>query len=116
MKLVIPVSVKAGHLNYKILFADKVLQIADVRAQVNHTQQEIRLSKYGTYKASHGIERSSAVLLEFLMHEILHIHNNLWCGGELTEQQTEAISAGLAQSLMSLGIEPDFSQIPEEEL
>ncbi len=114
MKLVIPSGVRAGHLTFDIVFSDKPLRIADVRAQVNHTPQIIRLSKFGTYEGGEGFGRSTAVLFEMLLHELLHIHNHLWCGSELTEMQIEAIASGLTQSLLSLGLEPDFSQVPEE--
>ena len=116
MRLVILPECQAGALTYKIIFSDKALQIADVRAQVEHAEQLIRLSKHGSYTTLRAIPRSAAVLFEMLLHEIIHIHNHLWCGGDLTEQQTEALAAGLTQSLLSLGIEPDFSQIPEERL
>lgn len=116
MKLKIPPEVQAGHITYKIVFSDKALQIADMRGQVDHAAQLIRLSKHGTNGTTRAIPRSSAVLFEMLHHELIHIHNHLWCGGELTEQQIEALASGLTQSLMSLGIEPGFSEIPEEEL
>lgn len=114
MKLVIPSKCQMGALSYEIVFSDKTLQIADVRAQVEHAEQVIRLSKHGTYSTTRAIPRSPAALLEILLHEVIHVHNHLWLGGDLTEQQTEALAAGLAQSLLSLGIEPDFSQVPEE--
>jgi len=114
MKLVIPDIVESGHLDYRIIFDDKSLQVADSRAQVNYAEQTIRLSKYGTYSSDRGTHRSPAAILEALLHELLHVHNNLWCADELTEQQVEALAAGLTQSLISLGIEPDFSRIPEE--
>lgn len=114
MKLVIPDSVDTGPLNYSIIFDDKSLQVADIRAQVNHTTQIIRLSKYGTYDATAGAQRSPATILEMLLHEMIHINNHMWCGGELTETQTEALASGITQGLLSLGIEPDFSQVPVE--
>lgn len=116
MKLVISPEVRMGAFSYKIVFSDKTMQIADVRAQVEHAEQVIRLSKHGTHWTTRAIPRSSTALLEMLLHEIIHVHNHLWLGGDLTEQQIEAMASGLAQSLLSLGIEPDFSQIPEEEL
>lgn len=116
IRLVIPPECQAGAHNYKIAFSDKALQIADIRAQVDHASQIIRLSRYGTNVTTRTIPRSVTVLFESFLHELLHIHNHLWCGGDLTEQLIEAISAGLSQSLLSLGIEPDFSEIPEEEL
>lgn len=116
MKVIISPECQAGHLTYKIVFNDKALQIADLRGQVDHAGQIIRLSKHGTFTTTRGIPRSTAVLFEMLLHELFHIHNHLWCGGDLTEQQIEAMASGSAQSLLSLGFEPDFSQIPNEEL
>jgi len=112
MKLIIPPTCQIGAHTYKVRFNDKLLGAADLRAQTNHKEQLIRLST-GEHA---GVRRSNTMLFEMLLHEILHPINQLYCGGEVTEQQIEAISAGMAQALLSLGIEADFSQIPEEEI
>lgn len=114
MKLVIPSEYQIGAHTYKIRFNDKLLILADLKAQCSHPDQIVRLSAYGTQGGK--MRRSNTVLFEMLLHEILHPIDHLYCGSELTEQQIEAISAGLTQSLLSLGIEPDFSEIQEEEL
>lgn len=111
MKLIIPSECQIGAHTYKIRISEKALDVANIRGQVSFSEETIRLSL-----EHEGHKRSDTMVFEALLHEILHMVNNLYCGGELSEQQHEAIGAGISQPLLSLGIEPDFSQIPEEKL
>lgn len=110
MKLIITPECQIGVHTYKIRINNKALDIANLRANVDYNEQIVRLST-----RLDGKQRSNSMIFEALLHEFLHPINHLLMGGELTETQHEQISAGLAQALLSLGIEPDFSQIPEEE-
>jgi len=111
MKLIIPPECQIGAHTYKIRISEKPLAVAHLRAQVSFSEELIRLS----LKEDEHV-RSITMVFEALLHEILHVVNELYCGGEISEQQHEAIGAGMSQPLLSLGIEPDFSQIPEEKL
>lgn len=111
MKLIIPPECQIGAHTYKIMINEKALEVANIRGQVSFSEEIIRLSL-----RHDGHSRSLTMVFEALLHEMLHVVNQLYCGGELNEQQHEAIGAGMSQPLLSLGIEPDFSQIPEEKL
>lgn len=111
MKLVIPSQCQIGAHTYKIVVNEKALEVAGLRAQVTFAEETIRIS----FKEK-GYKRSNTMVFEALLHEILHVIDALYCGSELTEQQIESIGAGMSQPLLSLGVEPDFSQIQEEEL
>lgn len=111
MKVIISSECQIGAHTYKIRVSEKALAVANLRGQVSYPEEVIRISlKHYDY------ERSNTMIFEALLHEILHVVDALYCGGELTEQQTESICAGMSQPLLSLGIEPDFSQIQEEEI
>lgn len=110
MKLIIPSECQIVAHTYRIRINNRALGIADLRANVSYNEQIIRLST-----CLEGKPRSNSMTFEALLHEMLHPINHLFMGGELTEQQIEQVSAGLTQMLLSMGIEPDFSKIPEEE-
>ena len=109
MKLQILSEVQIGGRKVRIRISEKALQIADLAAQASIYDNIIRLTLH--YE---GQPRDNVVVFESLIHEILHIIDRLYMR-ELEERQVGALGSGLAQALMSLGIEPDFSQIPEEE-
>lgn len=111
MKFIIPPEYQIGAHTYRIRINNKALDIADLRANVSYNDQIIRLSTH-----LDGKPRSNSMVFEALLHEVLHPINHLFMGGELSEQQHEQISTGLAQAFLSMGIEPDFSQIPKETL
>lgn len=109
MKIVIPAECQIAAHTYRIRINNKALDVGELRAKVNYNQQIIRLSTH-----LDGQSRSSSMIFEALLHEMLHPINHLFMGGALSEEQIEQVSAGLAQMLLSMGIEPDFSQVPEE--
>ena len=110
MKLIIPPKCQIGALNYKIVFSDYLLGKLENRATSNVAEQIIRLRKRATVGNK---EISHEQLLSDLCHEIEHIINDT---AGLSEEEHEIVIRGslMTQALLSLGIEPVFSQIPEE--
>lgn len=104
MKLVIPPECQVVNRHYSIRFSENMLRSADARAQSDHIMQVIRLSR----------KRPDVQKLEELIHEGLESIQDC-LNLELPHNTIIALSPTLAQFLLSLGIEPDFSQIPEEE-
>ncbi len=111
MKLIIPPECQIGAHTYKIRISNKALDIAELRGQVRYITQIIRISTH-----TDTMPRTNSMVFDALIHEMLHPISHLFMGGELTETQIEQIATGFTQVLLSLGIEPDFSQIPEEKL
>ena len=110
MKLVISSEVQIGGNRIRIRRNDKALEITDLRAQYSSSENIIRLSL--TYA---GRPRPISQIFESLLHEINHAIDGLYLR-DLEEGQIGALATGQTQALLSLGIEPDFSEIPEEEL
>ncbi|MBA7499228.1 hypothetical protein ES704_01968 [subsurface metagenome] len=110
MKLIIPNEVQIGGNKIRIRISEKALDVANLSAQYSAYENIIRLSLI--YE---GKPRSIPRILESLIHEINHAIDGLYIR-ELEERQVGALASGLAQALLSIGIEPDFSQIPEETL
>ena len=109
MKLVIPSECQIGARKIRIRRSEQGLEIGDMSAQTSMFNQIIRIST-----VYHANPRHNEQLLETLLHEAVHIIDHLYIRA-LDEEQIGALGSGLAQFLISLGIEPDFSQIPEEE-
>ena len=105
MNLVIPSEIQIGAIKYRIVFSDKLLKKMSDRASMNIKEEIIRLQN--------GC--SAAQLFANLMHEIDHLAEDT-AGISQEEQDSIARANLVAQALLSMGIEPDFSQIPEEEL
>lgn len=105
MKLKIPPNGKIGCRTMRIVFSDKRLDWEEKRATESTKDEIIRLHT----------GQSPAATFETLLHEAKHIANYLY-NVEEKEQSVDIASEALCQFLMSLGIEPDFSDIPEEEL
>lgn len=105
MKLTIPPECQIGCRTIRIRFSDKILDWQGHRATENTLDEIIRLHT----------GQSVAATFETLIHEAEHIVNYFYAVEE-EEKDTVIHSTGLCQFLLSLGIEPDFSQIPEEEL
>ncbi len=105
MKLVIPPEFQIGPHLFKIRWGDKYLDIAHIRAHENCKDQIIRLHT----------GQSTSATFETLLHEVDHIVCYLY-GIEHGDEESALIarSVGFCQFLMSIGIEPDFSQVPEE--
>lgn len=109
MKLVIKPECKVGPLTLKIRWNDRVLWRDHSSAHVFLGEEIIRLS--------HGV--SPEFTFYQLIHEGLHAIRKLH-GLEAEDKVAEEnevldLSTGITAFLLSLGIEPDFSQIPEEE-
>ena len=106
MQLVIPQVVQIGGQEYKIAWWNQKMQrSAESTAQSSGKYQVIRLDR----------EWSDTMKFEHLIHEIRHQVDYLLTND--TEERTiRAEGSYLCQAILSLGIEPDFSQIQEEEL
>lgn len=104
MKLIIPTELQMGVRIFKIRFNDKLLKELGLKAQVADKEDLIRLA-----------HRSSLSMFESLTHEMLHEAAYLCGEDDAPERRIIAEANFMAQGLVNLGIEPDFSQIPEEE-
>lgn len=108
MKLIIPPECEIGANKVKIRHNEEAMRIADLRGQMSQAESIIRLSF--TYD---GCVRANPQVFESLLHEIIHWVDHLYIR-ELKEEQVGALACGIAQALLSMGIEPDFSQVPGE--
>ena len=109
MKLVIPPTIQVGAHIIKLVRNEQLLEELDLRGQLDGKVPQIRLAIKG---------RSPSLTFETLVHEIWHFGNytfGLDAKETDSEHNTRGASAIMAQALLSLGVEPDFSQIPEEE-
>lgn len=104
MKLIIPPECQIGAITYGIRRNDFLLHKMDRSGTINSKDQLIRIAHR---------EVSQEFLI--LMHEALHGISDEQ-GYDFDEGCIKAISTGITIFLKSLGIEPDFSQIPEEKL
>ncbi len=105
MKLVIlPKYQIGGHTYSVVLNAD--LKDDNEYGRVNHRLQRIELNP----------ARPNSQIIEALIHELLHTINCVYFNRHLEEDSISAMSEGLLQVFQQLGIEPDFGQIPNEEL
>jgi len=106
MKLVIPGTAKVGAHDFKIVWSAKILDLLEAKGG-------------SEYRSSHFIRlmtgRPVSQSFQTLMHEGIHQVDHVFDAGELSENQVCTLAAGLCQFLMSLGIEPDFGQILNEE-
>jgi hypothetical protein len=104
MKFVIPPQFHMGARTFRIKRNEKLLKELGYKAQLDDKNDLVRLS-----------ERSSLSMFESLLHEMLHEAHYL-CGSEdAPEGKILALAGFMAQALVSMGIEPDFSLIGEEE-
>lgn len=105
MKLVISPECQIGPHLFKIRWSDKWLDAAQIRAHESCKDQIIRLHT----------GQSLSATFEALIHEVDHIVCYLY-GIEHGDEESAIVAraVGFCQFLMSIGIEPDFSQIPEE--
>ncbi len=107
MKIVIPPECQLGAHTIKIVWSRKLLEIQDARGgSENLGIIIIRLRP----------DRPRTSIFQTLIHELLHQIDFVYHLEDFTDGHIQVLSAGLAQSLLSMGIEPDFSQIPEEKL
>ena len=105
MRLVIPPECQIGARTYRIVYNDWLLDKLGLRANCSSKDQKIYLHTGLTAIAN----------FEDLAHELTHIAS--WTSAhEIDEATIKGVSNILTQALLSLGIEPDFSQIPKEKL
>lgn len=104
MKLVIPSEFEMGARTFRLRLNDRLLRELDFKAQLDDKQDLVRQA-----------ERSPMSMFESLIHEMLHEAHYLCGDGDAPEGKILALSNFMAQGLASLGIEPDFSKIKEEE-
>jgi len=108
MKWVIPSECQIGAHTFAIRFSPVILDAAGARGQSEYLEKQIIRLKPG---------RSSSQTCQSFLHEVMHsIDMVLGADENVNEATIRFLSAGLTQVLLSLGIKPDFSQIPEEEL
>lgn len=100
----IPPSCQIGAITYRIVASDQVLDALDVRGQITSDDETIRLA-FG--------KRSAPQIFATLVHEFVHsaAHET---GHELEEGAVAGIASGVAQALLSMGLAPDFGDIPAE--
>lgn len=103
MKLVIPPKVQIGGHTYSITFNEDLKDDNDW-GRVNHRLLRIELNP----------ARPLSQMLGALIHELLHVINNVYGNSCLEEGDMHNVSEGLTQVFQQLGIELDFDQIPKE--
>lgn len=103
MKLIIPAEFQMGARVFRIRFNGKLLAELGIKAQLVDKEELIRLA-----------HRSPMSMFESLTHEIHHEAAYLCGDDDAPEGRIMAEANFMAQALISLGIEPDFSHIPEE--
>ncbi len=103
MKLVIPPVIQIGPLKYSVVFSNKLMDKLSDRSSVNVKEQIIRLQD----------ETSNEQLFANFIHEVDHVAEDT-VGIETNEQNTVGRANLMAHALLSMGIDPDFSKIPQE--
>lgn len=103
MKLIIPSEIKIGCVKIRIVFNEELMFKMDTIGYASTKDQTIYLSN------RHKTDRKFGTLI----HEILHICATE-SGAEMDESVVTGVATLMAQALVSMQIEPDFSQIPEE--
>lgn len=102
----IPPQGKIGCRTFDIVSSDRILDWQGHRATESCKVEIIRLHS----------GQSPEATFETLIHEAMHIANYLYGPDDLSEKDINLYSESLTQFLLSLGLEPDFSKIPEEKL
>ncbi len=107
MRLVIPLECQIGGISFRIYYNDRLLEKMGLCAYISSKDQKIILTHRKTDQEFFN-----------LIHEVVHgvVFENSIELGDNKEQTVSALGIGLATFLVSLGIEPDFSEIPEEGL
>ena len=102
MKLTIPNEIQLGALKFSVRRNDFLLHKLDKSGAINSKDQMIRIA-----------HRKADMEFLILVHEALH---GICDEQGITQDEglVTAIATGFTIFLQSLGIEPDFSQIPEE--
>lgn len=104
MKLIIPNEAQVGAHTYLIRVNEKQLDRQGWQASSTSKELIVRLATR---------DRQTSNIFCALMHEGLHLAG-VHGGVELKEEEIVVLGEFLGQFLLSLGIEPDFSQVPEE--
>ena len=104
MKLVIPSKVQIGCRTFDIRMNDSLMEELDLKAQLVDSDDLIRMR-----------QRSPTSMFESLIHELMH-EVFYMCDLQDGEDSIRPLGVLMTQALMSLGIEPDFSKIPDEEV
>lgn len=105
MKLIIPPECQIGAHTFKILWSLKILNIMECKGGAEYQERHvIRIRP----------DRPKTQVFQTLLHEVIHIgdfvHNR-----HREEEDIGHLASTICQCLLSMGIEPDFSQIPEED-
>lgn len=108
-KLVIPSEIKISPLNFKIRWNDRYLLVRGCSGEMLLADETIRIPHW----------LSPEFTFYHLIHEGLHairrLHGLELEAKEDEEREVTDLSTGITDFLLSLGIEPDFSKILEEE-
>lgn len=107
MKLVIPATVQIGAHENSIVWSPKVLDLMDCKGNSEYRNGHVLRLMPG---------RPVSQSFQTLIHEAIHQVDHVFGVGDLSEDMVCTLSGGLCQFLMSLGIEPDFSQVQREVL
>ncbi len=102
MKIKVPSKVQVGGHWYAIKF-DPDIKDDGYHGTTNYRKQEIALNP----------ERPGSQMEETLVHEFLHVADEVYCNHKATEELIDSLSQGLYQVLKQLDIEFDFSEIKE---
>jgi len=105
MKLIIPPECQIGAHTFKIRFSPKIMDIQDAKGGSEYRQEHIIRLMPG---------RPISSTFQTLVHEAIHLGDAVFGTNSISEEVVRLLGGTLAQFLLSLGIEPDFSQIPEE--
>ena len=106
MKLIIQPKAQIGAMSFDIVWCEKILKKMDLVAHVSSIDQKIYLSH-------RHLDQEWINLLHEVFHGIIHSFD-LDIEDDKIERYISSFAHGMAIFLNSLGVEPDFSQIPEE--
>jgi len=107
MKLIIPSKCQIGAHTFKIRSSPRIMDIQDAKGGSEYRQEHIiRLMP----------NRPASSTFQTLIHEAIHLGDGVFGTNSIPEEVVRLLGGTLAQFLLSLGVEPDFSQIKEEEL
>ena len=107
MKLIILSECQIGAHTFKIVWSPKILDIQDARGGSEY--REIIIIRLQP-------NRKPTATFQTLIHEAIHMGDSIFGRDDIGEGTVRLLGGVLAQFFISLGIEPDFSQIKDEEL
>lgn len=106
MKWIVPPEFEMGACKYKIFRSQKVLEKLESAGHLSVSDEHILLPDK---------DLSPERMLVCLFHELDHLANNT-IGVDQDEREVDGRANMMAQAILSMGIEPDFSQVPKAEL